>query len=96
MPIKTNGGQHFALNDATVEFYCEDEERGVNLVSVTGLKFLPRIGETVILPGREEDSKREAYEVVAINHNFCTEMAGELGPSEALLLSVNVTVKKAR
>ncbi len=91
---KTNGGQHLVSKDATVEFFCEEEERGVNLVSITGLKFLPRVGETVFLPGPERDSKSELYEVVAINHNFCAEMAGEL-PSEARLLSINITVKRA-
>ena len=90
--VKTNGGQHLVFNDATVEFFCEEEGQGVNLVSVTGLKFLPRVGETVVLPGPERDSKSKLYEVVAINHNFCTEMAGEL-PSEARLLSINITVK---
>jgi hypothetical protein len=93
MPIKTNGGQHVVSEHATVEFFCEEKERGVNLVSVTGLKFLPRIGETVLLPGPAKDSKPETYEVVAIHHNFCAEMAGEL-PAEARLLSINVTVKR--
>jgi hypothetical protein len=64
-------------------------------VSVSGLKFLPRVGETVVLPGPNNDSKSAMYEVVAINHNFYREMAGDLGPSEARLISVNVTVKRA-
>ena len=59
------------FKDATVEFFREEEEQGVNLVSITGLRFLPRIGETVSLPGPERDSKSETYEVVAIHHNFC-------------------------
>jgi hypothetical protein len=43
--------------------------------------------------GPAEDSISQTYEVVAIHHNFCAEMAGEL-PSEARLLSINVGVKK--
>ena len=92
--MKTNGGQH-AWKDASVEFFCEEEENSVALVSVEGLKFLPRVGDTVMLPRPDDSSKRDLYEVVAVNHNFCAEMAGEL-PSEARLLSVNVSVKRAR
>jgi hypothetical protein len=91
---KTNGGEH-AWTDASVEFFCQDEEQGVNLVSVSGLKFLPRVGESVVLPGPDKNSKSAVYEVVAVNHNFFSEMAGELGPSEARLISINVTVKRA-
>ena len=92
--VKTNDGGHLVSKDATVEFFSEEEEQGVNLVSITGLKFLPRVGETVSLPGPSKDSKSETYEVVAIHHNFGAEMAGEL-PSEARLLVINVTVKRA-
>jgi hypothetical protein len=90
---KTNGGEH-AWKDASVEFFCADEEHGV-LVSVPGLKFLPRVGESVVLPGPDKDSKSAIYDVVAVNHNFYSEMAGELGPNEARLISINVTVKRA-
>jgi hypothetical protein len=90
---KTNGGEH-ARKDASVEFYCTDDDQGVNLVSVSGLKFLPRVGESVVLPGSDKESKSAVYEVVAVNHNFYSEMAGELGPSEARLMSINVTVKR--
>lgn len=89
---KTNGGAH-AWTDASVEFFSE-EEQGLNLVSVAELKFLPRVGDTVVLPGPDKDSKSAAYEVVSVSHNFCSEMAGKLGPSEARLLSINVTVKR--
>ncbi len=91
---KTNGGEH-AWTEASVEFFCADEQEGVNLVSVSGLEFLPRVGESVMLPGPDKDSKSAVYEVVAVNHNFYREMAGELGPSEARLISINVTVKRA-
>jgi len=91
---KTNGGEH-AWTDASVEFFCSDDEQGLNLVALSGMKFLPRVGETVVLPGTDKDSKSAAYEVVSVNHNFYSEMAGELGPSEARLISINVTVKKA-
>ena len=91
--VKTNGGGHLVSKDATIEFSCEEEELGVNIVSITGLKFLPRVGETVLLPGPAKDSVSETYEVVAVHHNFCAEMVGEL-PSEARLLSINVIVKR--
>ena len=61
--INTNGGGHLVSKDATVEFFYEKEELGVNLVCIAGLKFLPRIGETVSLPGPSKDSKSETYEV---------------------------------
>ena len=92
---KLNGGEHKAFADASIEFYCEDDERGVNLVSATGLKYLPRVGETVILPGPNKDSKPSPYEVVSVNYNFRPETAGEL-PSEARLLSVNISVKRSK
>ena len=40
--VKTNGGGHLVSKDATIEFSCEEEELGVNIVSITGLKFRPR------------------------------------------------------
>jgi hypothetical protein len=94
MRKKTNGGEH-AWTEASVEFFCADEQVGVNLVSMSGLTFLPRVGESVMLPGPDEDPESAVYEVIAVNHNFYREMAGELGPSEARLISVNVTVKRA-
>lgn len=89
---KTNGGQH-AFKDTSIEFHCEEDESGA-LVSIAGLKFLPRIGETVMLPQPDDSSKQDLYEVIAINHNFCREMAGEL-PSEARLFGITISVKRA-
>lgn len=47
----------------------------------------------MLLLGPAEDSLSQTYEVVAIHHNFCAEVAGEL-PSEARLLSIHVSIKK--
>ena len=60
MPKQTNGGKH-AWTDASVEFFS-DEEQGLCLVSMPQLKFLPRIGETVMLPDSDDESKT-LYEV---------------------------------
>jgi phosphoserine aminotransferase len=81
-----------AWTEASVEFFS-DEEQGICLVSVPQLKFLPRIGETVMLPNRDDDSSKTLYEVVDVNYNFYREMAGTL-PQEARLMSINVTVKR--
>ena len=59
---KTNGGAH-AWTDASIEFFS-NEEQGLNLASVGELKFLPRVGDTVVLPGQGEGSQSAVYEVI--------------------------------
>jgi hypothetical protein len=90
--MKKNGGQRLAasLDDVMVEFIDEEGAHGY-LVPLKDLKFLPRVGDRVCMPGKPPDDQ-EVYEVAEVNHNFAADL---MTKSEMKLLSINVSLKPA-
>jgi hypothetical protein len=82
---KKNGA---SLDKVLVEFLEQESMHGY-LVPLEDLKFLPRVGDFVTMPG--ESASDLHYEVVEVNHNFAADLATK---GEMRLLSINVSLKK--
>jgi hypothetical protein len=79
-----------SFDDVMVQFLEEDNMHAY-LVPLKDLKFLPRVGDSVVMP--EESASDLRYKVVEVNHNFAADLATK---SEMRLLSINVLLKKPK
>ncbi len=79
------------VSEHAVEF--NDGSVAINLVPIAKLAFLPRRGDTVMLPGEHGESDAGAYEVTGVCHCY-VEPTEVTGPCPAELLKVVAYVAK--
>ena len=83
------------VTEDCLEFHDVDEHLGINLVPLSGVPFIPRTGETVLLPG-EQGLGEGTYEVVSVLHFYAEETGSVEQPAQARLLKISIGVRKAK
>ena len=80
------------MNSPIVRFVDADLEIVLNSYPISETRFIPRTGETVLLPG-EKGSGAGSYDVVSVQYEFLAEAAVVGSPSPAALARVTVLVR---
>jgi hypothetical protein len=80
------------VSENAVEFL--DGRVAINLVPISTLRFLPRKGDTVMLPSESGQSGAGTYEVVDVCHCYSEEIETTDYPCQARLGKVVAYVKK--
>ena len=85
--VKKNG-ESMMFEPVMVEIVDSEEMHGF-LIPLDELKFLPRVGDTIVMPGEESARKGALYEVIDVHHTF-----GISDDKRGTLISISVGLKK--
>ena len=82
------------VSENAVEFLDYERRVAVNLVRISTLQFLPRKGDTVLLPSESGEAGAGFYEVTDICHSYTEESKNPSYPCEARLVKVVASVRR--
>jgi hypothetical protein len=82
------------VSEDAVEFLYTERRVAINLVPIAGLRFLPRRGDTVLLPSESGQPAAGLYEVTDVCHSYTEEAENPTLPCQARLTKVVVDVRK--
>jgi len=90
---KAIGGPR-VVSEECLEFLQTQPRMAINLVPLNKLTFIPRPGDSVLLPGDGPQLGAGMYEITGVCHSFTEETEDVCQPSQARLVKVVAYIKR--